>query len=234
MLISAESGCCCAGVWHSQQYPKRSNDRTLRSCSVLGKWPRMARRKRKKKATRCAGPKVWLAAILKVGALFAFGDDNPAFRRLFLDVISEFVLDQPVTQVLGGEARIIDGDTLDVDGKRVRLHGIDAPESGQTCRRRLRIRACGVEATRAFERLIGISAVTCEKRVTDRYGRMVGTCHAGGRNLNARMERQGYAVAYYQYGGRAYAVDEAIARASRAGIWSGRFVTPADWRQGKR
>lgn len=51
-------------------------------------------------------------------ALFAFGDYNPAFRRLFLDVISEFVVDQPVTQMLGGGARI-DGDTLDVDGKRV-------------------------------------------------------------------------------------------------------------------
>jgi len=103
--------------------------------------------------------------------------------------------DQTVVQVLGGGARIIDGDTR--DGTRVGLHGIHAPESGRTCRRRLRIWACGVEATRALELLIGISSVTCEKRATDRYGRMVETCHAGGRNLNARMVRQGYAVAYY-------------------------------------
>ncbi|WP_405402551.1 thermonuclease family protein [Paracoccus sp. Ld10] len=83
--------------------------------------------------------------------------------------------------MLGGGARVIDGDTLDVDGKRVRLHGIDAPESNQTRRHQLRVGECGVEATRALERLIGISAVTCEKRATDRYGRMVATCDAGGR-----------------------------------------------------
>ncbi|WP_405402595.1 thermonuclease family protein [Paracoccus sp. Ld10] len=131
--------------------------------------------------------------------------------------------------MLGGGARVID-----VDGKRIRLHGIDALESGQTCRRRSRIWECGVEATRALERLIGISAVTCKKRATDRYGLMVAICDAGGRNLNARMVRQGYAVAYFEDGGRAYAADEAIARASHAGIWSGRFVTPADWRKGRR
>lgn len=75
-----------------------------------------------------------------------------------MNIISELMLVHPVTQMLGGGARAINGDTLDVDGKRVCLHGIDAPETGQTCRRRLRIWACGVEATRALERLIGISA----------------------------------------------------------------------------
>lgn len=199
-----------------------------------GQLPGNGTQKTQKTTTRRAGPKVWLAAILTVGALLAFRDDNPIFWRPFLDVVSEFVLDRPITLMLGGGGRVIDGDTLDVDGKRVRLHGIDAPESGQTCRRRLRMWECGVEATRALERLIGISAVTCEKRATDRYGRMVATCDAGGRNLNARMVRQGYAVAYYQHGGGAYAADEAIARARRAGIWSGRFVAPADWRKRRR
>jgi endonuclease YncB( thermonuclease family) len=37
---------------------------------------------------------------------------------------------------LAGQASIVDGDTLEIHGTRIRLWGIDAPESSQLCRGR--------------------------------------------------------------------------------------------------
>ncbi|WP_435168761.1 thermonuclease family protein [Falsirhodobacter sp. 1013] len=180
-----------------------------------------------------------MAGVLLVVALFTLGDNIPFARRLILDVAGQVLISTPVGSLLGGRlmgagARVIDGDTLQVGKDRVRLHGIDAPESRQTCFRGRRAWACGVEATRALERLIGISDLKCQKRATDRYGRTVAECQAGGQNINAWMVRNGWAVAYRQYGGSRYVADEAIAKRRKAGIWVGRFVMPWDWRKGKR
>lgn len=192
----------------------------------------MARRRRS--SYRRPGPRVWLAAIALVVAIFAFADDNPIAQGILFEMAGDMLYGSPVTSILGGGARVIDGDTLDVDGKKVRLHGIDAPESRQTCRRGFRAWACGDDAKRALERLIGVSGVKCEERSKDRYGRSVANCRVGRHDINAWMVRNGWAVAYRQYGGGAYAADEAVARIRKAGIWSSRFVMPWDWRKGKR
>lgn len=174
-----------------------------------------------------------------VGVLFALGDNIASARRFMLDVAEEVLIATPIGGLLGGRlmgagARVIDGDTLQMGKDRVRLHGIDAPESRQTCFRGRRAWACGAEATRALERLIGASDVKCRKRATDRYGRSVSECQAGGQNINAWMVRNGWAVAYRQYGGARYLADEAVAKGRKVGVWSGRFVMPWDWRKGKR
>ena len=70
---------------------------------------------------------------------------------------------------VSGPARVVDGDTLEVRGTRVRLHGIDAPESKQRCRSAERTWPCGHEATRAVARRIGSRTVACEERDQDRY-----------------------------------------------------------------
>ena len=77
-------------------------------------------------------------------------------------------------------ARVIDGDTLDVGGVRIWLQGIDAPESGQSCRAGGKRWACGREATRALAGRIGGRSVECQERDRDRYGRLVATCSASG------------------------------------------------------
>ncbi len=134
---------------------------------------------------------------------------------------------------LSGSARVVDGDTLDVGGTRVRLHGIDAPESGQRCRSAGQAWACGREASRALAAFIGSRAVACHERDRDRYGRVVAVCRLDGRNMNAWMVAQGWALAYRRYS-LDYVQAEAAARAARRGVWRGEVVAPWDWRRGTR
>lgn len=138
----------------------------------------------------------------------------------------------PETASLTGRARVIDGDTIALGGRRVRLHGIDAPESGQTCRDADgQTYACGRRATAALRRAIGGQSVSCDGQGRDRYGRVVAVCYAGGEDLGAALVRQGWAVAYTRYG-LDYLLTETGARAAGRGMWSGTFTSPEDWRHG--
>ena len=132
---------------------------------------------------------------------------------------------------ISGPARVIDGDTMDVRGTRVRLFGIDAPEKDQLCRDRKRSWACGQRATRALRDRIGDRSVRCDER--DRESRIVAVCRAGPVELNRWMVREGWALAYRQFT-RSYVDEESRARAAKRGIWRGEFVPPWDWRRGRR
>ncbi|MEM1346068.1 MAG: thermonuclease family protein [Pseudomonadota bacterium] len=127
--------------------------------------------------------------------------------------------------------RVVDGDTIVLGEDRIRLHGIDAPESAQKCRNQAgREWACGKEATRFLVDLIGQNGVECDTRDTDRYGRKVSICYANGRDLNAALVENGLALAYVKYA-KDYAAHEARARAARVGVWGGTFQRPEDWRR---
>lgn len=139
----------------------------------------------------------------------------------------------PPGAVIGGRARVSDGDTIEVAGVRIRLEGIDAPESAQMCETAAGDPwPCGRLATRALERLIGDREVRCQSHGLDKYGRTLAVCEAGGRDLNAEMVRQGFAWAFVRYSQRYVAV-EAEARAARAGIWAGTAVPAWDYRAGQ-
>lgn len=127
--------------------------------------------------------------------------------------------------VLTGRAAVIDGDTIEVRGRRIRLHGIDAPEKDQRCHRNGRPWDCGREATAALDRLIGGRTVACTELDVDRYGRSVAQCILNGQDVNAWMVRNGWAVAYRRFSD-AYVDAEAEARAARRGIWASRFEMP--------
>ncbi len=134
---------------------------------------------------------------------------------------------------LAGVASIIDGDTLDIHGQRIRLYGIDAPESKQLCEEGGKPVRCGQAAAKALDALIGRRPVSCLAKDRDRYGRTVAVCHLGKVDLNDWMVRGGHAVAYTRYG-RDYAAAEAEARRARRGVWAGTFETPEDWRRERR
>lgn len=120
-----------------------------------------------------------------------------------------------------GAARVIDGDTIEITGRHVRLEGIDAPEHGQRCGRWLvGTWDCGARATEALSALIARRPVTCESRGNDKYGRMLAICFVDGKDINAEMVREGYAWAFVRYS-RTYVRQEAEARAARIGIWQG-------------
>ena len=132
----------------------------------------------------------------------------------------------PVT----GTARVIDGDTIDVADTRVRLEGIDAPESGQRCNRPLiGWWACGSAATAALSSQLEGQTVTCERHGVDKYGRLLGVCFVAGRDINAWMVRQGFAWAFVRYS-QAYVAEEAAAKAAGLGVWQAETQPPWEYR----
>lgn len=134
---------------------------------------------------------------------------------------------------LAGRARLVDGDTIEVAGRTVRLHGIDAPETAQGC---LDSSGdpfpCGTRATEALRALIAGRRVVCAGDEHDRYGRLIAICRAGGVDLNAEMVRRGMAVAYEDYSDD-YLPEQAEARDAGRGLWAGAFEPPAEVRAGR-
>jgi endonuclease YncB( thermonuclease family) len=134
---------------------------------------------------------------------------------------------------LAGVARVVDGDTLDLAGQRVRLHGVDAPESRQSCERGGAPWPCGTEATAALRRFLDGREVRCAALDRDRYGRVVARCRAGEEDLGAWLVRRGLAVAYTDFSWR-YLPQEWLARWDGQGVWAGPFERPAEWRRYQR
>jgi endonuclease YncB( thermonuclease family) len=136
-------------------------------------------------------------------------------------------------EVVAGRASIIDGDTIDIHGTRIRLSGIDTPERGQSCERAGAAYRCGTEASRVLDGLVADQPVSCAVVAVDRYGRLVATCHKGALDLNGEMVRLGWALAYRTYS-TAYVGAEDEARVAHRGLWAGTFEAPWDWRRARR
>jgi endonuclease YncB( thermonuclease family) len=132
---------------------------------------------------------------------------------------------------IAGRAWVIDGDTVDIAGTRIRLEGIDAPESDQTCTDADRHPwPCGRAATRELREHIGGRQLRCQTMGTDFYRRTLAVCALpDGSDLNAWMVRQGWALAYGYSG--LYRAEEAQAQAGKRGIWAGNFTAPWEWRR---
>ena len=151
--------------------------------------------------------------------------------RLVLALVSFFILSISVAVAdVTGKPRVIDGDTIEIAGERIRLHGIDAPESKQTCADKAgREWRCGQDATFVFAEMIGNHWITCKGDTRDRYRRLIAVCYAGPYDLNAKMVRQGWALAYRRYS-MDCVDDENAAKVARKGLWRGEFVPPWEWR----
>lgn len=129
--------------------------------------------------------------------------------------------------------RVVDGDTLEVEGTRYRLHGIDAPEAGQQCKRPDGGSwQCGQAALKKIQALVSGREVTCAFREKDVYGRSIATCKAGTIDLNLEMVRSGLAWAFRKYSQDYVGVEEE-ARLKKAGVWQANTQTPWDYRAGK-
>ena len=134
-------------------------------------------------------------------------------------------------QTITGRASVIDGDTLEIHGQRIRLHAIDAPESGQTCAdANGKPWRCGTAAARAMDDLAGGETLACDPRDVDRYGRIVAVCFAGDTDVGGALVRSGLALAYRKYG-LDYAGQEHAAQQEKRGLWAGRFEWPWEWRK---
>ena len=135
--------------------------------------------------------------------------------------------------VIIGVATVIDGDTIDVSGTRIRLYGIDAPEGAQPCARADgAVWQCGDAASLALTRQLGRSQVRCEANGQDRYRRTIAVCFRAGVDINQWMVANGWAMAFRRYS-MAYVSAEDRAQTAKLGLWAVTFQMPWDWRRTK-
>jgi len=144
---------------------------------------------------------------------------------------------KPASQTLTGRATVIDGDTIEIAGQRIRFNGIDAPESAQRCKDASgRAYACGRDAANALDGFLAESRpVSCRFVDWDQYGRFVGNCtRIDGRSVQQWLVENGHALDWLRYSHGAYAVQEDMARSARRGVWQGEFQKPWEWRAAQR
>ncbi len=130
----------------------------------------------------------------------------------------------------GTPVTVIDGNTLEVAGARLRLHGIDAPDLDQPCRLRGRTQSCGVIARAALMDLTAGAVLDCEMRGRDAAGRTLATCTADGYDVAEGMVYTGWALALDGAPVR-YQTVQNEAEAARRGLWLGQFTAPSEWRR---
>lgn len=143
----------------------------------------------------------------------------------------------PIAAAAGlvGQASVIDGDTIEIHGQRIRIDSIDAPESAQLCKDSAgKDYRCGQVAALALADKIGRHTVDCDNHGRDRYGRSLSFCSIAGEDLGAWLVERGLAVEYRRYSDGRYRAAEDGAKAAKAGLWAGTFQWPWDWRRDHR
>jgi endonuclease YncB( thermonuclease family) len=135
-----------------------------------------------------------------------------------------------VAEEIRGIPRVVDGDTVQIGATKIRLQGVDAPETDQLCLDRDgKPWTCGIEARdRLVQRASG-KVWTCRTSSIDRYGRALATCEVEGSDINRWLVREGWAMSFVRYS-HTYDADERVARQAQVGLWSGAFIAPWDWR----
>tara|TARA_Y100000590_G_C14898247_1_gene705373 strand:+ start:19 stop:507 length:489 start_codon:yes stop_codon:yes gene_type:complete len=136
-------------------------------------------------------------------------------------------------QLVYGEAKIIDGDTIHINYNKIRLHGIDAPEANQKCIFKNKEWECGKDSTNALKKMINNHIVKCLINGVDRYKRYIAVCFSNKINLNKMMVKSGWAIAYRYYS-KNYADEEFIAKRKKVGIWKGEFLEPYLYRKSQQ
>ena len=155
------------------------------------------------------------------------------FFLTYNDVKSEEI------KIISVIAKVTDGDTIRIEGKKIRFFGIDAPEKKQRCKKPwLTISfisfskdyPCGKISTDKLKKKINDKLLICKWTNKDRYKRYIAECFKDKTNINAWMVRNGYAVAYRKYS-KKFVSREIFAKKEKLGLWSGTFMMPWDYRK---
>jgi endonuclease YncB( thermonuclease family) len=156
--------------------------------------------------------------------------DERAMKRLVIAIITCLACWPTQAADFSGVPRIVDGDTLAIGLTKVRLEGIDAPETDQVCINANGVRwTCGIDARDQLVAHVAGREIRCSSNGIGAYRRTLATCYLADEDLNAWMVQQGWALAYVQYS-KAYVHAEEDARTQQRGLWQGAFIAPWDWR----
>lgn len=129
-----------------------------------------------------------------------------------------------------GNPIVISGDVIEVQGMRVQLHGIDAPELDQTCMAKGRRYNCGHIAKTALMDLVVGAKVSCKLVQDDKSAVAVAECTVNGLDLGQNMVQTGWALADRHISEK-YIETEDAAKAAKRGLWRGQFIPPWKWRE---
>ena len=134
------------------------------------------------------------------------------------------------TQAFADNLKVIDGDTIVLNGEKIRFSGIDAPEYKQDCINGDLLIYCGMFATVLLTKKIGDETPKCIREGKDFYGRTLAECFVNGESLSAYLVRSGYAFAYRKYSDK-FIKDEEFAKENKLGMWTMTFQYPWDFRK---
>jgi len=151
-------------------------------------------------------------------------------KIIFLISIFSLVLLLTINDIKSQELKVIDGDTIHLNGEKIRFTGIDAPELNQTCIKEGINNYCGVTAKQILIDRIADKTVKCISEGKDQYKRTLAECFVNNESLSSYLVRSGYAFAYRKYS-KKFIEDENYAKTNQLGMWSMNFEYPWDFRK---
>ena len=152
-------------------------------------------------------------------------------RKVILVIsISILVFFFTYTDVKSQNVKITDGDTIKINGEKIRFSGIDTPELKQTCIKQGVKKHCGITAKEILMNKIADNKIVCIREGIDKYKRTLAECFVNNESLSSYLVRSGYAFAYRRYS-KKFIPDEDYAKINKLGMWSMEFDYPWDWRK---
>ena len=134
------------------------------------------------------------------------------------------------SNTIAQNVQVTDGDTIKVNGEKIRFNGIDTPELNQTCVKNGMVNPCGIIAKKILIDKIYNNKVICISEGKDQYKRTLAECFVDDESLSSYLVRSGYAFAYRRYS-KKFIDDEDYAKSNKLGMWSMKFDYPWDWRK---
>ena len=159
-------------------------------------------------------------------------------KNIFLISIILIVFVFAINQTNAQVVKVVDGDTIHVDGIKIRFSGIDTPESYYRGKRQQctfeKVKVyCGYWAKIVLIEKIADHKVTCIKEdKPDQYNRILAECFVNNESLSKYLVRSGFAFAYRKYS-KKFIKDEDYARMKKIGMWSMKFEYPWEYRKNK-
>ena len=151
-------------------------------------------------------------------------------KVIFLISILSLVFLLTINDIKSQELKVVDGDTIHLNGEKIRFSGIDTPELKQTCLKEGIQNPCGVIAKQILIGKIGNNNVKCISEGKDQYKRILAECFVNNESLSSYLVRRGYAFAYRRYS-KKFIPDEDYAKKKQIGMWSMEFDYPWDYRK---
>jgi endonuclease YncB( thermonuclease family) len=135
-----------------------------------------------------------------------------------------------ISNAKSSEIKIVDGDTIHINGEKIRFSGIDTPELKQTCITNKEIFFCGIGSKNLLAKIINNRDVNCISEGKDQYKRTLAECFVGDLSISRYLVREGYAFAYRKYS-KKFVKDEEFAKENNKGMWSMSFEYPWEYRK---